>query len=117
MGQFRKVYLCAFALVLTGCAPQLKAQISGFDGSAVDPVTQEQFTTECRAKAQVASVTVPHGGGAFVRALEMGEVQRASFEGCMAEKGLKVTMVPIETASVRPPAVPASTEVSPPVRK
>ena len=91
----------------------MRAQLAGFDGSIVDPIAQEQFTTECQAKAQVASFGVPQGygtGGAIARAIEMSAVQQASFQGCMAEKGIKVTYVPIETAGTNSPRVAQSTQ-------
>ena len=89
----------------------MRAQLAGFDGSVVDPVSQDQFTTECQAKAQAAGFGVPQGygtGGAIARAIEMSAVQQASFQGCMAEKGIKVTYVPMETASTNRPRVAQS---------
>ena len=103
----------AISLLMAGCAPQMRAQLAGFDGSVVDPVSQDQFTTECQAKAQVASFGVPQGygtGGAIARAIEMSAVQQAAFQGCMAEKGIKVTYVPIETASASPSRVAQSAQ-------
>ena len=65
------------AFGLCACGPQLRPHISSFDGRPVDPVTQDQTSTECGAKAQVASATIPYAygsSGGLARALEQNEV-------------------------------------------
>ena len=96
----RIVSVLVFGVSLGGCAPQMRPHLTAFYGRPIDPVSQEQVSTECSAKAQVASASVPYGYGSssgFARALEQGEVQKAAFVGCMAEKGVRVTWVPVST--------------------
>ena len=86
----RFVAILGTVFLLSGCAKSVM-KIQGFDGSTVDPVMQQQFATECNGRAATAGANVAYSGSALARALEQDQVQRAAFEGCMAEKGLKVT--------------------------
>lgn len=82
--------------VLCGCS-QPRPELSRFDGKAIEPVAREQATAECQAKAKVATTQVPHKflGDSYgiVRGADQQVASRATFEGCMAEKGVRVTWV------------------------
>lgn len=91
------------AVALVGCALQ-RLHIAAFDGRPIDPVSQEQAMLECRGKATAASAAVPYAygsSGGLARALEQDYTQKAAFQGCMAEKGMRATWVPVETASIQ----------------
>ena len=58
----------------------------------MDPVSQEQTQAECSAKARVATTQVTHHYDQYGinRAIEQGVAAKASFEACMAEKGVRL---------------------------
>lgn len=99
--------LLIFAILL-GCS-QPRPELSRFDGKALEPIAREQATAECQAKAKVATTQVPHKflGDAYgvVRGVDQQVASKATFEGCMAEKGVRVTWVDdssMQTGSVGP---------------
>lgn len=87
---FRALILFVAAGGVAGCAKKTM-ELSGFDGRLVDPVVQQQYTVECQGRAAVAGGAVTFAGSTLARAVEQGQVQQAAFEGCMAEKGVKVS--------------------------
>lgn len=103
----RMVLAAAITLTLVGCA-QHRIEISRFDGAQPDPVQLEQTKTACTAKAEVETMQVPHkifgDGYGIGRAMEQEHVRKASFQGCMADKGMRVVWVKDsgETASISP---------------
>jgi hypothetical protein len=61
-------------------------------------VKQEQASTECSAKANVGRANVPYNPeGDYGRGLVQKDVAMSAFQGCIAEKGLKVTWEKVET--------------------
>jgi hypothetical protein len=79
-------------------------ELSRFDGTLIEPAVREQTEAECAAKAQAAQFGVNRQIGdvyGIGRAVEMGQVHEATFKGCMAEKGIRVTWV---QPSPTPPA-------------
>ena len=103
-----RVGLLLIMAVLLGCS-QPRPELSRFDGKDLEPVAREQSMAECRAKAQVATTQVPHkflgDNYGIVRGVDQQVASRATFEGCMAEKGVRVTWVDdnsVQTGSVGP---------------
>ena len=90
----RAVIVSSAAIFMFGCASPTRPQLQSFDGKPIDKVALEQATFECEAKAKVATANMPHGqglGGAIARDIERKDIEKASLQGCLAEKGIKLT--------------------------
>lgn len=111
--RYWKLSYCAIVLALTGCAAQTRMELARFDGAPIDTVSRERYMTECGAKAEAARLNTPNQGpglgGAIAKSMQADQINKASFTGCMAEKGLKVTYIPIDPPPTTQPVATAST--------
>ena len=99
--------LGCLGVALCSCASPARLELSRVDGAPVDPLVQEKAKTECSARSQVVIAEAPPRvasyGISWMVAQE--QAQQAAFQGCMAEKGIRVKWIcdttPTEMASVR----------------
>lgn len=106
----RLIITLTAVVLLAGCAPQKTMLLDRFDGAPLSDVAREQATAECKAKAELAKLSVrpgSYGQGAVGDLAEMAAWQQAREHGltaCMAEKGIRVRLqdAPAETASIKP---------------
>jgi hypothetical protein len=99
--------LGCLSVALCSCASPAGLELSRLDGAPVDPLVQEKAKTECSARSQVVTAGAPPRVNAYGISwmVAQEQAQQAAFQGCMAEKGIRVKWISdttrTEMASVR----------------